>query len=252
MIVRSLEQVESLDPEGEDAALFAEQIAEARSDLFEGGGSFTSLSEAARRNALILSRATIRLIKDIPAIAEAMLNAIDRRTTEPAVRCALAGSLSYLVRPRDLLPDDLPGGYGLVDDCMILRATVTEFLEYLPREFTSANRERRVLELLATCIPPDRLPQFQAEVEGIWLTFHALLWESEDEVDGVTSDILRDPLGTPLPAPERESIPLPPGPRLSMSPGEEIIAFESDALTISFSSGHSLELAASGEILSFK
>lgn len=251
LINRTVEKIERLDPAGEDSLLFAGQIQEIREDLF-GDPADPGDGETPCESAMILARAMISLVKDIPSIVEAMLNAIDRRTTEPAVRCALAGSLSYLARPRDLLPDDLPGGFGFVDDCMILRATVTEFLKYLPRDFTSPDREKRVLELLAICIPPGRLPEFQAEVEGIWLTFHALLWESEDEVDVITSNILRDPLGTPLPSPERQSIPLPAGPRLSMAPGEETLEMKSDTLSISFASGHSICLAGDGKIVSWE
>ncbi len=250
LINQSIEQIEKLDLTGEDPRLFADQLLEARPILFEVLSQQYGETTSAEVG-ITLARCMIGVIKDIPSIVEAMLNAIDRRTTEPAVRCALAGGLSYLVRPRDLLPDDLPGGFGFVDDCMILRATVTEFLVYLPKDFTSTERERRILELLAMCIPPDRLHEFQAEVEGIWLTFHALLWESEDQVDRVTAEILRDPLETPLPSPERESIPLPAGPRLSMAPGEETLNIENQHISVEFASGHSILITMDGEIASW-
>jgi len=227
-----------------DAHSFADQLCEARPDLFGSLGDRAVAEKASRA----LGTAMLGLVKEIPQIVEAMMSAVDRRTTEPAVRCALIGSLAYLVRPRDLLQDDLPGGFGYIDDCIILRAALTEFIDTLPRGFTTADRERRLLELLAVCVPPDRLPEFQAEVEGIWLTFHVLLWKTDDEIDTIAASLLADPLGTPLPSLDRESIPLPPGPRLSMAPGCEKLSVEDGAFVVRFSSGGSVRISENGAL----
>jgi len=230
--------------DGRDVPAFASQLLAARPDLFARIGD-TERAELASR---AVAGAMLAVIGEIPQIVEAMMSAIDRRTTDPAVRCALIGALAYLVQPRDLLPDGLPGGFGFIDDCVILRATVTEFLDFLPRGFTTAERERRLLELLAVAIPPPRLPDFQAAVEGIWLAFHALLWESEDEIEAIAERIAADPLGTPLPIPDRVSIPLPPGPRLSLAPGSETVAFVGDAITVRFAKGGAVLVSPGGEI----
>ena len=102
--------------------------------------------------------------------------------------------------------------------------------------------------LLAVCIPPERIQEFQAAVEEIWLTFHVLLWESEEVALELGSQLIDDPLGTPLPRPERESIPLPPGPRLSMAPGEERLAFDADKISLEFTAGGTVLVAENGEI----
>jgi uncharacterized membrane protein YkvA (DUF1232 family) len=248
LIEETVDQIEALDPgPGAHRDAFARQLLESRPDLFarlDGGPE----GEQARRAADALSSCMMRLIKEIPIISEAMLHAIDRHNAEPAVRCALAGSLAYLVRLADLLPDDLPGGFGFLDDCLILRATATEFLDFLPTGFTDADRERRLLELLAICLPPDRIPEFQTAVEEIWLTFHVLLWESEDVAQELGSRLIEDPIGTPLPQTERESIPLPPGPRLSMAPGEERLSLTGEQVTVRFAKGGSVLVDASGKI----
>lgn len=241
-------RIERLDPRpGPDRNAFAEQLRATRPDLFqqlEGGVEGAQALGASTT----LASCMLRLIKDIPVISEAMLHAIDRRGAEPAVRCALAGSLAYLVRLADLLPDDLPGGFGFVDDCVILRATATEFLDFLPTGFTTAERERRLLELLAVCVPPERMNEFQAAVEEIWLTFHVLLWESEEVAQELGSQLIDDPVGTPLPNPERESIPLPPGPRLSLAPGEERLTVDGGGVSLGFASGGTVFVAEDGEI----
>ncbi|MBW2278988.1 MAG: DUF1232 domain-containing protein [Deltaproteobacteria bacterium] len=248
LIEEVADRIEALDPgPGADRDAFAKQLLEARQDLFaqlEGGAD----GEASRRASAALASCMLGLIKDIPVIAEAMLHAIDRRSAEPAVRCALAGALAYLVRLKDLLPDDLPGGFGYIDDCVILRATATEFLDFLPSGFTTADQERRVLELLAICVPPARIPEFQAAVEEIWLTFHVLLWESEEIAEELGNQLLEDPLDTPLPQPQRESIPLPPGPRLSMAPGEESLSVKSGHIAIDFAKGGTVLVDENGEI----
>lgn len=240
--------IESLDTgSSEDRDAFAAQLLQARPDLFsrlDGGAE----GDAAQRAAEVLASCMLRLIKDIPVISEAMLHAIDRRNAEPAVRCALAGALAYLVRLKDLLPDDLPGGFGYVDDCVILRATATEFLDFLPTGFTTADRERRVLELLAICVPPDRVFEFQDAVEEIWLTFHVLLWESEEVALDLGNQLIEDPLDTPLPEPERESIPLPPGPRLSVAPGQESLELVGGRLAIRFAKGGTVLVEEDGAI----
>jgi uncharacterized membrane protein YkvA (DUF1232 family) len=238
-------RIEALSPEV-DCAEFARQLGEARPDLLE------QLPEELRAPAAeALSRCLIGVIGEIPSIVEAMLAAIDRRSTAPAVRAALAGALAYLVRPRDLLPDDLPGGFGFVDDCMILRATVSEFIDTLPRGFTSVEKERRLLELLAICVPPSRLPEFQAEVEGIWLIFHLLLWEDEDRAEDLARRIADHPLEAELPRSGRDTIPLPPEPRLSLAPGSEILEADGAGFVVRFSGG-AVWVAADGRITAWE
>jgi uncharacterized membrane protein YkvA (DUF1232 family) len=245
LTARVVARIEALDP-GTDGAEFARQLREARPDLLEQlpAGSRDAASDA-------LARCLIGVIGEIPAIVEAMLAAVDRRSTEPAVRAALAGALAYLVHPRDLLPDDLPGGFGFVDDCMILRATVSEFIDTLPRGFTTVEKERHLLELLAICVPPARLPEFQAEVEGIWLIFHLLLWEDEEHGEELARRIIDAPLETELPRTGRESIPLPPEPRLSLAPGSERLEIDDGGFVVRFSRG-AVWIAADGRITAWE
>jgi uncharacterized membrane protein YkvA (DUF1232 family) len=241
-------RIDGLDPSaGSDVREFSRQLLEARADLFEQLAG-DRLAPEARRAAELLASGMIEVIKEIPGIVEAMLGAIDRRTTEPAVRSALTGALAYLVQPRDLLPDDLPGGFGFIDDCMILRATVSEFIDFLPAGFTTIEKERRLLELLAIAIPPERLPEFQRAVESIWLIFHALLWETAEEADAIAERIMAAPLETPLPQPDRLSIPLPPGPRLSMEPGGETLDLDRALLSVTFAKGGEILIDEDGQI----
>jgi uncharacterized membrane protein YkvA (DUF1232 family) len=204
---RVVGRIGALDPAVE-VPLFERELQKARPELIEKLGG-----EATGR----LSAALLGLVKEIPVIVAALREAVDKRSTHPAVRCAMVGALTYLVQPRDLIPDDLPGGFGFIDDSLILRATVCEYFDALPAGFTSQQRERDNFRLLALCVPPARLKEFQDQIDGVWHLFHRLLLLPLDSVDRAISGFEEDPLGASLdtsaPAPDGP----PPGPDLSVA-----------------------------------
>ncbi len=204
---RVVGRIASLDPAVE-VPRFAEELRRARPDLVGKLGGET----AGRLSAVLLG-----LVKEIPVIVEAVREVAAKRSTHPTVRCAMVGALAYLVQPRDLIPDDSPGGFGFVDDSLILRATVSEYFDALPAGFTGVERERENLRLLALCIPPDRLGEFQSQVDGVWHLFHRLLLLPLDSVDGTISKFEESPLEvSPFEAaPAAEGFP--PGPDLSLA-----------------------------------
>lgn len=204
---RVVGRIESLDPSVE-VPNFRKELEKARPDLVTKlGGDAT-----ARLSAVLLD-----LVKEIPVIVAALREAVERRSTHPAVRCAMAGALAYLVQPRDLIPDDLPGGFGFVDDSLILRATVCEYFDALPAGFTTKQRERDNFRLLALCVPKARLGEFQAQVDGVWHLFHRLLLLPLDSVDRTISGFEDDPLGASLVTSAPSPDGLPPGPDLSIA-----------------------------------
>ncbi len=246
MLADICRRIESLDP-SKDSAEFASLLLTSNPALFTtlpGGVEGRDAPEAARR----ISVCQIEVIKEIPTIVSALLDAVDRNSIEPAVRCALVGTLGYLVQPRDLLPDKMPGGFGYVDDCMMLRAASSEFLAHLPPEFTTVEKERRLLDFLSLCIPPDRIGEFQAEIEGIWRAFHAYLWQPGDDVEDLTDQIIDDPLGTEIPNLERIDVPLTIGPKISVHPDGNRLALEENSLIIQLGGGGSVTINESCRI----
>jgi uncharacterized membrane protein YkvA (DUF1232 family) len=208
---RVVGRIESLDPEVE-APRFRRELEKARPDLIEKLGRQDAPGIFDRLSVTLLG-----LVKEIPVIVGALCEAAAKRSTHPTVRCAMVGALAYLVQPRDLIPDDCPGGFGFIDDSLILRATVSEYFDALPPGFTDAERERQNIRLLALCIPPDRLFEFQSQVDGVWHLFHRLLLLPLDSVDRAISRFEKSPLEASLfePAPASEG--LPPGPDLSLA-----------------------------------
>ncbi|MCP4602323.1 MAG: DUF1232 domain-containing protein [Proteobacteria bacterium] len=153
------------------------------------------------------------------------------------MRCALIGALGYLVQPHDLLPDKMPGGFGFVDDCMMLRAATSEFLNVLPSNFTTRERERQFLDILAICIPMDQTSEFQGAIEGIRLAFHIYLWQPVDEVEARIEQLIHDPLGTKLSEPESTTVPLPTIPVLTIDPKKDRIRKDGSQYMIVFGKG---------------
>ena len=205
---RVVGRIQALDPAVE-VPLFKKELQKTRPDLVKRLGS----DEVVDR----LSKALLDLVKEIPVIVGALREAVLKRSTHPAVRCAMVGALAYLVQPRDLIPDDLPGGFGFIDDCLILRATVCEYFDALPLGFTSQQRERDNLRLLALCVPPARRGEFQAQVDGVWHLFHRLLLLPLDSVDRAISGFEEDPLGASPDGLAPDPDGLPPGPDLSVA-----------------------------------
>jgi hypothetical protein len=118
-VMIKLAGVRELDPE-RDAARYAEQLIELRPELFSrlpGGTEGVIGRMAARTIAVDHLREICRLPHEVAAL-ERSLEISTMTASERLVRIA---GLAYLVCDRDLLRDDLPAGYGLIDDCIALR-----------------------------------------------------------------------------------------------------------------------------------
>jgi hypothetical protein len=118
-VMIKLAGVRELDPE-RDAARYAEQLMMLRPELFSrlpGGAEGLSGRMAARTIAVDHLREICRLPQEV-ALLERSLEISTMTASERLVRIA---GLAYLVCDRDLLRDDLPAGYGLIDDCIALR-----------------------------------------------------------------------------------------------------------------------------------
>ncbi|MBW2278850.1 MAG: DUF1232 domain-containing protein [Deltaproteobacteria bacterium] len=230
-------RIDDLDPEQAWPA-FANQLRVTNPQMLYdlmGDDTQERVSWAAER----VSRANLTLIKDIPWYVHALVQAANDPYMEPAYRCAIVGSLAYLVQPHDLIPDDLPGGFGLIDDCILLHVTAAESLEYLPRDFTSSERERLLVNLLMQTIPDGRFPEFRAAIAGVrQLIFHLGLLDPM-LVEQTTAAMINDPLvAGPAadPSEYRDSTP-PPGPDYFAMPTEGLGVAEDGRIFYMFDGG---------------
>ncbi|WP_146157611.1 DUF1232 domain-containing protein [Enhygromyxa salina] len=119
-ITRKLVAVREFEPQ-RDAARYAEQLLLSHPDLFarlEGGAA----SVAARMAARTIATDHLREICELPHAVAELQSSMDNSTMGAGERLVRVAALAYLVCENDLIRDDLPAGFGLVDDCIVLRA----------------------------------------------------------------------------------------------------------------------------------
>lgn len=142
-----------------------------------------------------MAKGALGRIKKIPEMTAVMLDRMQSRSTEPAVRCALACILAYVVQPRDLIPDNAPGGYGLLDDAVMVHAG---YLNILARQSQpkKLKPEEQYLRFLASFMPREATAALQQTVQSLEmaLAFYRML--PVDMLDTTTAIIIANPLAS--------------------------------------------------------
>ena len=72
-----------------------------------------------------IAKTNLEIIAEIPLIVQLLRTLLAQPDCGQACRHALVLSLVYLVRSDDLIPDGLDGGYGFVDDYIVLRSALS-------------------------------------------------------------------------------------------------------------------------------
>jgi hypothetical protein len=142
---------------------------------------------------LALSTAQVGIIKGIPAIAIEMSKTLQAGSGEPAFRCVLAASLAYLVQPQDLLPDDLPGGYGFVDDALLLHEACALSWE-VTGDMARAEEKRKIFQFIFIFVPDGRRAEFQSAVSGMAVTLNLMRSLDPMVAEMTTQMLIANPL----------------------------------------------------------
>jgi len=182
-----------------DAPAMLQEIRRARPDLTAKIDEVIAKGSAKEKTtaqvvAQTMASYVIKLIKDIPEMVRTMVAAANSPSTDPSIRCAVLGALAYVVQPRDLIPDDAPGGYGFVDDAALLRTGLIEYLDVLPPNPTQADLDRNVLQSFASLVPTSVLPALQQAVQGMAMAFQLLRMLPQELIEFTTQQILMYPL----------------------------------------------------------
>jgi uncharacterized membrane protein YkvA (DUF1232 family) len=127
-----------------------------------------------RRGAQLLARAQLRLILELPDHAAEMLALVHDGHTSPHVSVALMGALAYLVQPARLVHDDAPGGYGFVDDCIVIETMRLAMVHMGVPLVLDEGRERQALSLLALALAPADFTSMQSLMTRAWNEIHLL------------------------------------------------------------------------------
>ncbi|MCA9652852.1 MAG: DUF1232 domain-containing protein [Myxococcales bacterium] len=192
MIDQTTAELLALEVERE-AEPFAHTLLERRAEAFAelpGGAAGDVARGAARR----LARKQISLLRELPEMIATLAASLEDATHPPALRLMQAGALAYLVDPRDLLPDDLPGGYGFVDDAIVLRAMVVSVPQLYTPDPARMMRERRVLDFHGLCIPRELVPALVRSVRGSTTMVQTLGALPPALLEASLRELLDDPL----------------------------------------------------------
>jgi uncharacterized membrane protein YkvA (DUF1232 family) len=109
-------------------------------------------------------------VKESAAIARRMVSMIRGDEVSLHAQVGLVVVLLYFVDPNDLVPDGAEGGYGFIDDSVLLRAGLLELAGELPRDPLSRDQHGDAISMLASVLPPRVVPVLEKmviELQGI-------------------------------------------------------------------------------------
>lgn len=164
MLSRVCERITELR-EDDDVERFATVLLARRPEAFEGlpGGATGAVAQAIAPR---LARKQLALVRELPGMVETIVATLDAPTDPPALRLMQVAALAYLVNPGDLLPDDMPAGYGFVDDSIVLRAMAVTVPPLYGMDATQVARERLVIDFHGLCIPRAIAPELERSVKA--------------------------------------------------------------------------------------
>ena len=141
---------------------------------------------------LSMAKGALGRIKKIPEMTTIMIERLQDRGAEPAVRCALACILAYVVQPRDLIPDNAPGGYGLLDDAVMVHAG---YLNVPPPAADSDKKtDEQYLRFLAGFMPKEATTALQQTVQNLEMSLGFYRMLPVDMLETATGIIIANPL----------------------------------------------------------
>jgi hypothetical protein len=157
-VMQKLATVRELDPR-RDAARYAEQLLAYHPLLFApipGGAE----SVAARMAALTIAGDHLREVCRLPTYVDELERSFAIATMSASERLVRVAALAYLVCGQDLIRDDLPAGYGLIDDCISIRGAVLATPGPRPRGGLGKFLLTELLRIryLALAVPDEVLP----------------------------------------------------------------------------------------------
>jgi len=172
------QRIAALDPVKEGPTMFA-QVSAARPDFvarFEsalqatpGGSKIRGLLLNALGAGIVMMH-----VQAIPAQVEELVGRIDHQSTSPALRCALVSALAYLVQARDLIPDDAPGSYGLLDDPALLTACLIQVTPVTAKNSPEIEGMKKKLAGLESMLDAPTVAGLQQAIEGLTLLVQSM------------------------------------------------------------------------------
>jgi uncharacterized membrane protein YkvA (DUF1232 family) len=147
------------------------------------------------------------VIRTIPPVARQMVQKLGDQRVSAVRRFATAGALAYLVQKRDWLPDDAPGGYGYLDDAIVLRAGLLEYLQTLPQFAQSVESETKFIQLLIGLTPAPVRATLQQAISKMSLEIQLMSLVEGPIAELMLARLIANPLQPELPAQPQGFVP---------------------------------------------
>ena len=112
-----------------------------------------------------------RLIVTLPGKIEQISNLAQDSSCPLPARCVLAGTLGYLVQPNDLIPDNAKGGYGFVDDAVLIHSVHAEYLSVFQLNSEEKKESAELTRVAAGICPPAIVGPLNTAIMGINIGF---------------------------------------------------------------------------------
>jgi uncharacterized membrane protein YkvA (DUF1232 family) len=132
-------------------------------------------------------------LKTIPGLSERIMNVIDQRSADPATRVALLGALIYFVKPKDVMPDNMPGGVGFLDDGVVIYSMADEFFSILKPKKITAGDINAARYAFSFGIAPDLKSAVESQIEQMWKSFHLLKTTPAQMVEMILQQLITNP-----------------------------------------------------------
>jgi uncharacterized membrane protein YkvA (DUF1232 family) len=236
-------RINSIDVAAE-APLFASQLRKMRPSLEAELKAQGLSAHQFEKKFLHLCVGQLLDIKYIPTIASEMRTMLEIGSGEPALRCVFAASLANLVQPKDLLPDDLPGSYGFVDDAMLLHEACAISWE-AAGNMKKAQEHGKVFELISIFVPDGRHAEFQGAINSLAMTLNLLRTLDAMVAEKTTQALVANPLLPPSP-PAAAGTPGGPPPWLTIPGKVPIVWKQGDIMGAHLPSGGFVAVTPSG------
>lgn len=180
----------SVNPEGCEK-LAEEYRNEARQKNSEIGSPV--LETTSENAAKLIAVYQFTYLKTIPGLAERIMNVIDQRGADPATRVALLGALIYFVKPKDVMPDDMPGGVGFLDDGVVIYSMADEFFSILKPQKITVGDISAARYAFSFGIAPDLKSAVEGQIEQMWKSFHLLKTTPNPMVEMILQQLITNP-----------------------------------------------------------
>ena len=151
--------------------------------------------DAERQTAFrMFAAGALTIVKRMPEMIDVMVERLQSDEVDPAVQCAVATVLAYVVQPRDLIPDDAPGGYGFIDDTILLHAGFLDVLSMEPPRAEQFRTQQEFLSFISSFAPPPVMAELQRTVENMEMTLSVFRMLPREALEVTTSIIIDEPL----------------------------------------------------------